>query len=234
MSTVKDEAIKLRKNIDTVYEAGQKAEYDRFWDEYQQNGTRTSYALAFAGTGWNTETFKPKYPLTVSYGFEMFRQCGELDASIIDIDFTNNTSFSNFARQGMVIRFGVMNFTGCNSAQSYTFYDCAFLETIEKMIFKNDGTTNFTSSSNFQGCYQLKNITVEGVIGLSIDFTWSPLTVESMKSVINALKNYSETDKEHSYSVKFKDDCWAALEADSTAPNGDTWKNYVFSLGWNT
>lgn len=42
-------------------EQGKQAEYDRFWDSFQQNGERAMYGLAFAGVGWKQDTLKPKY-----------------------------------------------------------------------------------------------------------------------------------------------------------------------------
>lgn len=79
----------------------------------------------------------------------------------------------------------------------------------------------------------MENITFEGEIGRSINFSYSPLSVESMKNVIEHLVNYTGTEKELSYTVTFTEACWTKLEADSTAPNGGTWKEYVASLGWN-
>ena len=55
-----------------------------------------------------------------------------------------------------------------------------------------------------------------------------------MKSIISCLKDYSGTDSEDLYSVLFTDDCWNNLEADSTAPDGGTWRTYVDNLGWLT
>ncbi|MBE6739702.1 MAG: hypothetical protein E7565_05230, partial [Ruminococcaceae bacterium] len=48
--------------IEDVFEAGKSqgggdSYYDTFWDNYQQNGNRTNYENAFAGYGWNAETF---------------------------------------------------------------------------------------------------------------------------------------------------------------------------------
>ena len=40
--------------------------YDKFWDMFQQNGTRTEYRYAFAYTGWTEEMFKPKYPFKLA------------------------------------------------------------------------------------------------------------------------------------------------------------------------
>ena len=44
-------------------EAGKKSEYDAFWDAFQLDGERTNYSYAFSGSGWHSETFKPKYKI---------------------------------------------------------------------------------------------------------------------------------------------------------------------------
>ena len=60
--TISEQLIGLAQKIGQVFELGRKAEYDAFWDEYQQNGTRTNYTAAFR-TGWNDKIFRPKYNL---------------------------------------------------------------------------------------------------------------------------------------------------------------------------
>lgn len=184
----------MPKGIEEVYEAGKSqgrdGYYDTFWDNYQQNGNRQNHQSAFAGLGWNAETFKPKYPMIVNYAFEMFRSSGSIDCTIVDMDFSACTSFNNFARESGVIRFGTIDVRKA-STLSYTFYDCEQLETIEKIILKDDGTTNIGGSTTFQYCNKLKNITFEGVIGTNLDMHWSSLlTHESLMSIIGALKPF--------------------------------------------
>lgn len=69
-------AEKFEVIADAVYEAGQKSEYDKFWDIFQQNGERTDYIAAF-GAQWTPEIFKPKYPIrpTSAY-FMLFNNTG--------------------------------------------------------------------------------------------------------------------------------------------------------------
>ena len=45
-------------------EDGKKAEYDNFWDNFQNYGTRRGYQYAFAYSYWNENIFKPKYNIT--------------------------------------------------------------------------------------------------------------------------------------------------------------------------
>lgn len=108
---------------------------------------------------------------------------------------------------------------------------CSSLETIEGIDFS--GLTK-TPSSIFSNCSKLANITVHGNIPLSISFSSSPLTVESMKSVITHLKDYSGTSNEFTYKVTFSSACITALEAEgATSPNGNLWTDYINDLGWN-
>lgn len=73
-------------------EKGKQEEYDRFWDEFQENGDRISYDGAFAGTCWNNETLKPKYKITPDDGISpsarramyMFFHCGRTNPEFID------------------------------------------------------------------------------------------------------------------------------------------------------
>jgi hypothetical protein len=55
-----------------------------------------------------------------------------------------------------------------------------------------------------------------------------------MKNIISCLKDYSGTEKEYVNKLTFNAERWTALEADSKAPDGNTWREYVFNLGWNT
>lgn len=207
MSTVKEEAIKLRKNIDDVYKAGIQSEYDRFWDSFQQKGLAyISYANAFDYDRWTDEIFNPKYPIKPSDCNNMFMRSALTDTKV-DIDLTCSIM-----------------------TQAFYLFESSKLITIRKLIVP----INRSYTRYFNGCNSLRNITFEGEIGRSIDFSYSPLTVESMKSVITHLANYTGTDKEGTYTVTFNGACWEALEADSTAPDGSTWKLYVDSLGWLT
>lgn len=206
---IKDEAVKLQKNIDATYAAGKQAEYDRFWDDYQENGNRTSYLYAFAGRAWTNETFKPKHPIKVGNATCMF-YFSSIPHIDCEIDFADP-------------------FLGLTN-----MFASAWVERISR--FKSYVTLNYYSST-FTSCSRLTDISfVEGsVIGRSINFKSSPLTVESAKRVITILEDYSGTADEYTYSVTFSASTLELLEAEgATAPNGDTWMNYIQSKGWTT
>ena len=214
---------------------GQKAEYDRFWDAFQDYGNRTSYGNTFSKSGWNDVTFKPKYPINAkgdaSY---MFADAGfsnfDFVESGIELETEEATSLTYCFREVKgITRLGKISCLGCKDLNRL-FYRC-FVKTIELFVVHE----TLTYSATFGSAHGLENIRINGTIGTSIDFTSSPLTVDSMKSVISCLKNYAGTENENVYKVAFNSDCWTALEASGTAPDGNTWVDYVnYTLGWNT
>ena len=192
----------IKDNVPKVFEAGRQAEYDRFWDRYQLNGTRSIYDNFFRADGWNEETYNPKYEIRAKSISALFQGANITDTKVpIIYEGTYNTS--------------------------NVFYGCRKLVTICNLTFvESPAHSNY--SNWFYNCDALKNITIEGVIPNNISFQWSPLTVESMKSVLTHLKDLTDTDDAFTKTVKFSDACWALLDADgNTAPHGGTWREYA-------
>lgn len=192
-------------------EQGKKSEYDRFWDTFQKFGGAdgVNYYYAFSNGRFTDDNYNPKYPIYVpdgtTTGSYMFYRAS----------FITDTKVPIYANGG---------------ALSSAFRDASRLVTIPYLYV----VETITYSQAFASCMALKNITMGGTIGNTISFQWSPLTVESMKSIISALKNFTGTGSENTCTITFNDKCWAALEADSTAPDGGTWKVYVTeTLRWN-
>ena len=201
--------------VDEVYDKGvtdgKKSEYDEFWDSYQENGYKNDYSYAFAGNGWNDNTFNPKYEIIVFYnqGSHLFRA-------------------SQITNTKKPIRFQKVT----SSSSSYVFYGCKNLKT----IYLVEVSENQQFSNWFGNCSSLENITfdTDSVIGTDINFQDSPLNVASMLSVIEHLANYKGTNKDLKCKVTFTSECWETLEA-TTPPEGfSSWKDYVSNgLGWN-
>lgn len=148
------------------FEDGKQAEYDAFWDTYQENGTRGTYINAFYYKYWDSTTYNPKYAIVVTGGATSAFAYSRITDTIVDIDISNAN-----------------NVTGL-------FQSCERLITIRKLIVSE--TTPFVPSS-FSGCKNLANITIEGTIGVSVSFASSPaLTGDSVDSIINALKDLTE------------------------------------------
>lgn len=206
----------VAENEQKVFDAGKRAEYDRFWDDYQQNGNRTIYETAFGGEGWTNEMFKPKYNMQIANGYMMFRNAqmtGDfvelLEGLNITFDTSNCTNFNYMFYGAKFERLGVISCIK-GGAISYCFGHCTQLKTIDKLILKENASTAFTSA--FDGCSRLENIEVEGAIWANISFHVSPLTVASMKSVISCLKDYSAEGGTHT--VTFKADRETMLTAE--------------------
>ena len=206
MATVQQEAIKLRTNIDSVYEAGKKAEYGEFWDLYQNNGNRNSCINLFSGVGWNDVTFNPKNSMqNITLANAMFgsSQITDLQAILdkcnVVFNFSNCNNFVNMINGSSITRLGVIN-TNSSSQLTNAFYDGQKLKTIDKLILSSTGTQTF--SSTFYNCKALENIVIEGVIGNSLDIRYSTkLTHDSLMSIINALKDYSANQGAHTLTI---------------------------------
>lgn len=170
--------------------AALQAEYDAFWDEYQDYGNRTTYQYAFSGSYWNDKTFKPKYDIILSVGnngYLMFQQSNitdlekalggkKLDVSVADSSVFNSAS-------NMTVIPEVTATRGTNS----WFRGCSSLETIRKIILANNSNDFYNT---FVGCSKLKNVIFEGVIFQSISFSASPLlSGESIDNIIGCLKD---------------------------------------------
>lgn len=169
-----DEKIKsgeLANNIVGVYttglQEGKKAEYDRFWDAFQENGSKKGYLYAFSGRGWSDDTFKPKYPLTgITNGNSMFAYSGvkNIDCEI-EIAVTGDSVRSMFAS--------------------------AWVERIK--LLKVNESLSYTGS--FSDCSKLQDIRIGGVIGKTVSFSASPLNFDSIISIIEHLSSTSTGQK---------------------------------------
>lgn len=145
-------------------ETGKKAEYDAFWDTWQQNGNRTSYIACFAGQAWTDELYNPKYPINAtSHAGEMFKysQITSTKVPIVtDMGYTTSV-----------------------------FQGCTKLKTIPSLKVTEN---NQTFSAWFNDCPKLEeiNFTEDSVIAKSISFFQSPLlNTASVNGIIHALKD---------------------------------------------
>lgn len=141
-------------------EEGKQAEYDRFWDIFQENGNRTWYWGAFAGPGWTDETLKPKYTITISgtVGYT-FRGCYATILPRVEMITTDCTQLYYGTHYAKTIELALPN-GGTN------FYQC------------------FTSSPN------IENITIEGVIKANVTLSVaSKLTSASVQSFVDSFED---------------------------------------------
>ena len=218
-------------NIEATYNKsyGMQTEYDRFWDAYQNYGKRAIYSCAFAFDYWNDKTFKPKYDIAITDGYMMFRDCKvsdltkALENSGVVFDTTKMETAQYLFYASYVKRAPVIYMTHGYFTQSARLYASQFmfnsgaLQTIDKLVVNNEGTTLFNSSM-FQNASNLANIAFEGVIGCSINLQWSPLT---KASIINIIEHLSTTVTGQTLTLKLSA-VNTAFETSSGAGDGST------------
>ena len=154
----------IAENEQRVYEAGKTAEYDRFWDIFQNNGARKSYNATWRGKGWNRDVYNPKYPILATDTESLFANGSWLKDTLVSIDTTGTLD--------------------------YAFSWCTELATIRYL--KVTKTVKFTNA--FTGCSKLQNVVFDGQIGQNISFAdCTKLTKESLLSIIEHLYDFVKT-----------------------------------------
>ena len=155
----------VAENVSKVYEAGKKAEYDEFWDSFQENGNRTAYTNAFSYGGWTDEIYNPKYTIKPTSCNNLFAAASYLTDTKVDIDLTDTSG----------------------SQKYYIFSSARKLKTIRKLIVPPE----WSATGCFDNCISLENLTIEGTIGKNnFNVQWSTnLSGESIVSIIEALSS---------------------------------------------
>lgn len=139
-------------------EIGRKAEYDTFWDAYQQNGKRNSYSSAFFGRWWEDKIYNPKYDMVITDGASSMYQASQITNTKVKI---------------------TLDCRGNNM-----FFNCTKLKTIPYLKL----TEKATLPSAFINCEYLENITFDGVIACDVDLQYSKkLTRASIESLMSHL-----------------------------------------------
>ena len=223
-------------NIDITYRKnwGAEKQYNDFWDAYQKNGEKRSYAYAFYnyGKSWQKANFKPKYDIICEgvanncfYAWENLSEPVDLSAVFkeqgIKLDTSKATNLVNFFAYGSSIT-GSLPTISLESAGGNTsalFRSCTNLTKIEKLIITEQ--TSFTSM--FMYCQKLKEIIFEGIATQNINLQWSnKLNKESIISIINALSNSDSVSG-------------MTLTLSATAVNAIDWSNTIIAdITYNT
>ena len=197
------------EKIPSVHEAGKQAEYDAFWDVYQNYGNPTRYHYAFTGSKWNDTNFKPKYDIVLNSETSNYLfNDSDITEINVNIDTRNNKAWYQIA------------------------YGATKLQKIQKIILKDDGSQ--VTQGPFTDAKKLTYVRFEGKIGVSASMSACPLDLNSAKNVIEHLMDYAGTDNDMTYKITFSDTTKALLEAEgATSPNGNTWLDYANDKGWN-
>lgn len=171
------------------YAEGEKAEYDRFWDIYQDYGRRTSYNQytgAFCGTCWTDENFKPKYPFVPIDAGYMFRQTKitDLTKEGVVLDFSQCKNFGYTFAYSWIKKLPFIDLS--IAANTSSTFDDANCDSLHLRFSEN---TNIAGST-FLNLAFLVNLRIEGTIAKSISFPHSNLlSTDAVQSVIDALKD---------------------------------------------
>ena len=188
----------IADNQSKVYDAGKKAEYDEFWDNYQDNGNRMNYSNGFAGygKGWNVNNFYPKYDMkpdkcgNMFYAWEdMEKQSLNLTQRLKDCNVTLDTSastqFSSMFAYSKITHIPTVDLTSASGKITQLFYSCPYLVEIEKLkIHENIGIDSW-----FNNDTRIEKLEIEGKIGQDgFNVRWCKnLSRESILSILKAL-----------------------------------------------
>lgn len=178
---------------------GRKAEYDEFWDNYLPTETLNAAEYRFAGNGWNDKTFVPKRNIVI-VGNAQYLFAASLitniekslqdNGVILDTSRAKRLDYAFFYASCLVIP--EISAIGVGTvALTRTFGFARRLHTIRKIVVNE----NVLFDRTFESCDALENIIIEGVIGQDgFNVQWSPLTHDSLISILTHLKDFSGTD----------------------------------------
>ena len=239
---IAERTLQLKEDFDSVYDAGKKAENDRFWDDITNNGTRTSYQYGFAR--WGNEYIRPNIQIRISERLNyqhMFYECPNLKKVEAEYFYFNLPSSVSQTERDYGHR---SLFDGCSKLEEVedlnlraaiyyrTWYGCVSLRKIA--VIRSLKETVYTNP--FANCTSLTDVTFEGFIGTNISFSASPLSVASLKSLISCLYDYSG-GTEYGTTLTLKASAFAELEAEGATAEYNglpcTWAEYIDNKKWN-
>ena len=160
-------------------------------------------------------------------GVEMFYQ----GHAITDVTISNNVT--SIGDSAFFQCRGLTNITIPDSVTSVGNGICSSCTALTSITVGNGLTSIHKGAFNY--LEKLMNFTIASPIFTDIGFVHSTkLTIDSLKNIINALADYSGTENDSKYKLTLNSTCNATLEAEgATAPDGLTWKEYVWAKGWN-
>ena len=198
--SISEKLTTIAENEQKVYEAGKQAEYDRFWDAFQDNGNRTKYIYGFYGGGFDVNNFYPKYDIKMVgdntrafYSLEKeehifslaerLRECG------VVLDTSKATNLSYVFAFTKITEFPTIDLSSINPSGYQSYYSLFssnwHVKKIEKIIMNE----NTPISGWFTNCVGLEHLVIEGAIGQNgFHIAYSKnLTKESILSILKAL-----------------------------------------------
>lgn len=201
----------IAENVPKVYEAGKQAEYEKFWKSYLSSGYASYHPYRFAGQGWNDITFKPKYNIiTGSMGATgMFRECQITNLKqiledcgvILDTSLATNLNYAfaynritHFPKISLISATNKTDGIFVNNSGNSKIISIDEIELAETTAFK---------STSFQSCSLLEHVIFTGTLATNgLNISWSTLLdKESLLSILNCLKDYSQDTSGTTYYI---------------------------------
>lgn len=184
------------------FEEGKQAEYDAFWDAYQDYGNRKNYQYGFAGVGWNNVTLKPKYTITASNATSMFARCNYVNKTRVDmtevcekLDTSNLTSAVSMFQDAFLENVTVDLGNATTLSNCFSSGNAGTGKAIRNVTLKVTEKCTYLSNA-FAYCDATEEIifTEDSVIASNgLDVRWSTkLSKASIESIINALSAEKE------------------------------------------
>lgn len=209
---------------DEGYEAALKAEYDRFWDGWLENGNRLNFKMAFSGDYWTDETFSPRYDIVpriaerIFEGTKIVDLIGCLERCAVIMDFSQCQTFNYMLTNGATIK----HFPPIDLSASAGFQDgFRYASSLESASLVNVAEKH-TWSNAFANCSSLVDLSISGTIGKTISFAQSKLLSEA--SVQNIIDVLADLTGQTAQTITFHKDVGAKLT--------DAQKNTISDKNW--
>lgn len=173
-----------------------------FWDKYQDKGNRTDYAFAFSSIYWTQDNFTPKYDIRPINARNMFnsnnnfvnlKKCFDDNGVVLDLSKATSV-FNLFSLCKNLEEVGVIDISSVTdmSLIGDVFANCIKLKTIERFKLPSFSVGSTFTNRPFYRAEALQNITFDGIINCNgFTMQWSPLTHDSLISLLNILEDKS-------------------------------------------
>jgi hypothetical protein len=186
------------------YNNGYAASLTDFWDSTLNNGKRTNFVTAFAGYGWNDDTFRPIYDMhpsgTISgSAASMFNNCritnlvDRLSYFGVKIDFSQAKSLKYCFANSTITHIPWVDVSSAETIDELA-RGCTKLVSIEGITLSETIVQNFTKS--FENCKSLEHLRWDGgSIRTDLDLKLSTkLDRASIANTIKALYSYEKEE----------------------------------------
>lgn len=188
--SIADKLTTIAENEEKVFTAGKTAEYDAFWDSFQNYGNKTSYWGAFAY--WKDDIYKPKYTIRAASTNYMFYNSTIADTGDI---------YVNTNQLHTILYYSQVKNTHITLEKDITYVSLAFENAPNLTDVVIDGTGKITVSFSVKQSTQLTKASITSFVGALSD------------SVTDKTVTLSRTAKER----EFTEEEWAELIG--TKPN---------------